>query len=340
MPRKPRTAKARSRSPTTGSQSKRPRLQAPAGRDQVNVNNGDAQQSRLQNIASDAKEEIRSHKWAGIVASASKQPYDSQVQQYKEWKRAGSKHDDYCCICLRSERERHMQCHTCKIVFHPECLSRGSYSIRNSTFYCSMCINRCWDSSPPDTPPASFEPTSAQTHDPPSHTTTDNSNAALIPHLQYPTPSLNLQREGLRTQSATGVYGPRGTDRNTSHDIAHPGPAVQTATESPQRTHQRTLDHTVSSDVFSSLYRLYREIASVASLRAENEELRAQKTNYAETIRMNKIFRDTLLAGMQNSQMMDTRFLGTAKNINDTFADLEAELGVSEGQTASAKEPK
>jgi hypothetical protein len=90
----------------------------------------------------------------------------------------------------------------------------------------------------------------------------------------------------------------------------------------------------VSSDVFSSLYRLYRELASLASLRAENEVLRAQNTNYTETIRMNKIFRDTLLAGMQNSQMMDTRFLGTAENISDTFADLEAELGVS------AKEPE
>ncbi|OQE30792.1 hypothetical protein PENFLA_c002G03433 [Penicillium flavigenum] len=340
MPRKPGNAKARPRSPTSGSQSKRPRLLTPAGRDQVNVNNGDAQQNQLQKIASDAREEIRSQKWAVIVASATKQPYDSQVQQYKEWKRAGSKHDGHCCICLRAERERHMQCHTCKIVFHPECLSRGSYSIRNHTFYCSICIDRSWDSSPPDTLPVSLEPTSAQTHGPPSHTTTDNSNAASIPHLQYPTPSLNLQREGHRTQSATRVYRPRGTDRNTSHGIAHPGPAGQTATESPQRTdHQRKLDYTLSSDVLSSLYRLYREIELVASLRAEIEELRAQNTKYAETIRMNKRFRDALLAGIQNSQTMDARFVGTAENINDMFANLE-ELVVSERQTASAKEPK
>ncbi|KAJ6180617.1 hypothetical protein N7519_011078 [Penicillium mononematosum] len=77
MLRKPGNAKVQPRSPTTGSQIKRPRLLAPAGRDQVNVNDGDSQQVQVQKIVSSAKEEIRSQKWAVIVASAAKQPYDS-----------------------------------------------------------------------------------------------------------------------------------------------------------------------------------------------------------------------------------------------------------------------
>ena len=64
----------------------RQRLRTPAGRDQVNVSNGDAQQNQLKNIPSGAMEEVRSQKWAVIVASATKRPYASQVQQYKEWK--------------------------------------------------------------------------------------------------------------------------------------------------------------------------------------------------------------------------------------------------------------
>lgn len=58
----------------------------PSERDQANVNNRNSQQRQPQNIDSRANEEIRSQKWAVIVASVAKQSYDSQVQQYKEWR--------------------------------------------------------------------------------------------------------------------------------------------------------------------------------------------------------------------------------------------------------------
>ena len=247
---------------------------------------------------------------------------------------AGSKHDDHCCICPGPQRL--VECHTCKIAFHPECLPRFSHILPNVAFHCSICVDRCWDLSPPDTLPGSLEPSSAQIHYPPTRTTTDKPNDASNPYLRDPT-----QQEGLRTQSATSVYEHRGTDRSTSHDIAHPGPAVQTATESPQRTeHQRNLDYTLSSDVFSSLYRLYRELESVASLRAEIEELRSQNTRFAEIIKVNRRFRDILLEGVRSPQIMGTQFVGTVESISDTFADLEVELGITEGQTVPAKEPK
>ncbi|KAK4862199.1 hypothetical protein LT330_003337 [Penicillium expansum] len=235
--------------------------------------------------------------WAAIVANVAEQPYPSQIQQYKEWRRAGSKREDYCCICLL-------------------------------------------------TPPASPQPAPAQIHHPPGHATSGtNSNAASIPHLLCPAPSLEPQREGLETQSAPEESEPSAIDKNTGHEVTDLGPAVQTATEGsqPTRRQRKSRYSTLPSNVDASLAVLYQELESVAMLRAEIEKLRTQNTQYAQTIKIqeqNQIALRRDLGALRENVTNSESTTKEIRELRERNAALEAELLVSKEQTAAAKELK
>lgn len=203
-----------------------------------------------------------------------------------------------------------------------------------------------------------------------------NSNAASIPHLLGPAPSLELQREGLRTQSALGESEPNAIDLNSSHGITDLGPAVQTAAENPQPTGRKRKSRystqpsdvdaslavqtgtdspqpaqrqrksrysSLSSDVDASLGVLYRELESIASLRAQIEELRTQNTQYAQTIKIHEQAQVALRRDLGKLRENVANSESTTKEISDLRernAALEAELLASKEQTAAAKELK
>ncbi|CAI7628685.1 unnamed protein product [Penicillium crustosum] len=373
----PRKAKVQPKSPTRGVRSKRQRRmlcssETPEIGDQGN--NRDVHQT--QSIDLDTNDTTRSLNWALIVASVAEQPYPSQIQQYKEWRRAGSKREDYCCICHESDRLEN--CHTCKLAFHRECLPAGCARNSYDHLFCLICVRRGWDKAPPVlTPPASPQPAPAQIHDPPSHATNEtNSNASPISHLLGPTSSLELQRGGIQTQPALGESQPSAVDRDTSHDVTYPGPAgptateslqptgrkrksrygtlpgdadaslaLQTATDSPQgnRRGRKSRYSTLPTTVDASLSVIYQELESIAMLRAEIEELRTQNTQYAQTIKIHEQTQVALRRNLSTLRENATNSESTNKEINELRernSALEAELLVSREQTAAAKELK
>lgn len=289
---------------------------------------------------------------------------------------AGSKREDYCCICHESERLEN--CHTCKLAFHRECLPAGCARNSSDRLFCLICVRRGWDKAPPViTPPASPQPAPVQIHGPPSHATTGtNSNAASIPYILGPAPSLELQREGFHTQSTLGEYKPSAFDQNTSHDVTYPGPAVQTATESFQparnkrksrystlpdevdeslavqaatessqgnRRGRKSRYSTLPSNVDASLSVIYQELESIAMLRAEIEELRTQNTQYAQTMKIHEQTQVALRRDLRTLQENATHSESTTREISELRernAALEADLLVSKEQTAAAKELK
>ncbi|KAF4767125.1 hypothetical protein N7455_006842 [Penicillium solitum] len=373
--RNPRKAKAQPKSPIRGVRSKRQRRPSETPEIGDQGNNRDAQQNQPQSIDSDTNEATRSLNWAMIVANVAEQPYPSQIQQYKEWRRAGSKREDYCCICHKSERLEN--CHTCKLAFHRECLPAGCARNSYDHLFCLICVRRGWDKAPPVlTPPASPQLAPVQIHDPPSHATNGtNSNASPI-SLLGPAPSLGLQREWFQTQYALGESQPNAVDRDTTHDVTYPGPAGQTATESLQPTgRKRKSRHgtlpgdvdaslalqtatgspqsnrrgrksrysTLPTTVDASLSVIYQELESIAMLRAEIEELRTQNTQYAQTIKIHEQNQVALRRDLATLRENATNSESTTKEISDLRernAALEAEMLASREQTAAAKELK
>lgn len=258
---------------------------------------------------------------------------------------AGSKREDYCCICRESERLEN--CHTCRLAFHHECLPSGCVYNSYDRLFCSICVHRGWDKAPPVlTPPASPQPAPAQIHHPPGHATSGtNSNAASIPHLLCPAPSLEPQREGLETQSAPEESEPSAIDKNTGHEVTDLGPAVQTATEGsqPTRRQRKSRYSTLPSNVDASLAVLYQELESVAMLRAEIEKLRTQNTQYAQTIKIqeqNQIALRRDLGALRENVTNSESTTKEIRELRERNAALEAELLVSKEQTAAAKELK
>ncbi|KAJ5941270.1 hypothetical protein N7516_001438 [Penicillium verrucosum] len=377
--RNPRKAKAQAKSPAHGVQNKRQRhVLCPSETPEIGdqCNNRDVQQNQTQSIDSNKTEPIRFLNWAVIVADVAEQPYPSQIQQYKEWRRAGSKREDYCCIC--HEPERLENCHTCKLAFHRECLPAGCARNSYDHLFCLICVRRGWDRAPPElTPPASPQPASIQIHDFPSHATNGtNSNALPISHLLCPAASLGLQREGLQTQSTLGELQPSAVYRDSSHDVIYPvpagqtateslqptgrkrksrhgalpgevdaSPAVQIATESPQgnRCGRKSWYNTLPSNVDASLSVIYQELESIAMLRGEIEELRIQNTQCAQTIKIQEQTQVALRRDLGTLQENATNSESTIKEISELRernAALETELLVSKEETDAAKELK
>ncbi|OQD63565.1 hypothetical protein PENPOL_c009G01881 [Penicillium polonicum] len=367
--RNPRKAKVEPKSPARGVRSKRQRRVSQTPEIGNQGNNRDVQQNQTQSIDSDTNEATRSLNWAAIVAKVAEQPYPFQIQQYKEWRRAGSKRKDYCCICHESERLEN--CHTCELAFHRECLPAGCTRNSYDHLFCLICVRRGWDKAPPVlTPPASPQPAPVQMHDPPSHATNGTtSDASPIHHLLGPAPSLELQREGIQTQ-------PSAVDRDTSHDITYPGPAVQAATESLQpsgrkrkspygtlpgevdaslavqsaienpqgpRRGRKSRYSSLPSNVDASLSVIYQELESTAMLRAEIDELRTQNTQYAQTIKIHEQTQMALKRDLGTLRENATNSESTTKEISELRernATLEAELLASKEQTVAAKELK
>lgn len=289
---------------------------------------------------------------------------------------AGSKREHYCCICHESDRLEN--CHTCKLAFHRECLPAGCARNSYDHLFCLICVRRGWDKAPPVlTPPVSPQLAPVQIHDPPNHATNGtNSNASPISHLLDPAPSLELQREGLQTQSAQGESQPNAVNRDASHDVTYPGPvgqtateslqptgrkrksrhgtlpgdvdaslALQTATESPQgnRRGRKSRYSTLPTTVDASLSVIYQELESIAMLRAEIEELRTQNTQYTQTIKIHEQTQVALRRDLGTLRENATNSESTTKEISELRernAALEAELLVSKEQTAAAKELK
>ncbi|CAI7589168.1 unnamed protein product [Penicillium glandicola] len=344
--------KARPKSPIRGAQSKRQRRVSPSvvleGNDQGNVNNPDVQQTQPQSIDSDTTGETHSPNWAVILANVAQQPYPSQIQKYKEWRRAGSNHDDYCCICHGSQRLK--QCHTCKLAFHYECLPPGWASNSHDHLFCSICVERGWDKSPPIlTPPTSPRPYRSQLHRASSHTATKtNSHPASVPHILGVASSLELQQEGLQAQSVPRENEPSAMDQNTIQDAGHSQPAVRTATDSPEPCQRRPARRksrysTLPSAVDTSFAVLYRELESVASLRTQIEELRTQNTQYAQTIKIHEQTQVALRRDLEALRETPAQSESVNKEISELRrrnAALEAELLASKEQAAAAKELK
>jgi len=256
----------------------------------------------------------------------------------------GSAHDNQCCICHKPELLE--PCHTCRLAFHPECLPHGWARNSYNQLFCSICVARGWDRSPPVlTPPASPQPSQAQLP-------AVNVTAPPSQHLPSQTPAPESRPEGLGgipiNQSPTHgaqvaeLAGQNSTPTPGSH-AANSDRIANTATPEPKRRQRKSRYSTLPSEVDLSLATIYRELESVASLRTEVEDLRNESAQQNQTIRIHEqnqiVMRrelEALRANATNSESVNKEL----SELRKRNASLEAELQVSREQTAAAKELK
>lgn len=255
---------------------------------------------------------------------------------------SGSTHTEKCCICHTSEKLS--PCHTCSLVFHSECMPAGW--VRNSLnqLFCSICVDRKWDRSPPVlTPPVSPRAQQARLHESvvAAGGTGDDNPTTSASRPDHGTVSSidqssahNLQNSGSAGQIPVIV--PGGVASNSNQ-------AVDTSTLEPKRRQRKSRYSTLAADVDLALATIYREVESIPLLRSQFEDLRAENAQQSQTI---KIYEQNLIALRREIERLKTHASNSEsvnKELNELRernSSLEAELQLSMQQSAAAKELK
>ncbi|KAH8705598.1 hypothetical protein BGW36DRAFT_353999 [Talaromyces proteolyticus] len=249
-----------------------------------------------------------------LVDAYSKIPIESQIKSYQNWRRHGSVHDDYCMTCNRPRTQSLVPCYTCRRSFHDDCMPAGSLYNEQRQWFCLVCVQRNWHVEPPTvTPPAS--PPSSQnilttgnadyqvSHSsgtPTNDTTAEDSQAISIlagisrsvssqPHPPTST-ALNYIRNSspYTSSSSTPKPAPRSGSLSTTrrNDLPMPSTSTNQSFSMLDSHARKSRFATLSSEVDSALWVLYRELESATSLRQRIDELEAEVVKLRQDVRI------------------------------------------------------
>ncbi|OOF93022.1 hypothetical protein ASPCADRAFT_209661 [Aspergillus carbonarius ITEM 5010] len=336
--------KTRSRRPTRG---------RPNTRLEQAVSNQIGTQEQRQSATSPSVLQPRKS-WEDTLAAIEKEPTAHQVQRYKEWKRNGSLHDDYCRVCFKSDSLK--LCFTCRLAFHDDCMPAGSLRTSENQLFCVVCVRRGWHTDPPVlTPPAS--PRMGETYGDPTAATSAtwvNASTRSNPHLGTTPPD--------RQPGASPIHGQRSSDQQVSqapdiipeisldkndtiesdNTLGPSGPAARR----PRKSRYTSLP----SDVDASLNVLYRELELNSTLRLQIEELRRDNARHIQTIKIRDLSMKALHRELESRRCSDQeheKLRETAVQLEDAKKEiqelrarneaLEAELQASREAGEEAK---
>ncbi|CRG88889.1 hypothetical protein PISL3812_05924 [Talaromyces islandicus] len=249
-----------------------------------------------------------------VIRAYSQVPLEKMIKNYQNWRRHGSVHDDYCMMCHRPRPQGLVPCYTCRRSFHDECMPAGSLYNDSRQWYCAVCVQRNWHVQPPAmTPPASpslsaqHNVSGADTKPAARETTAEDSQALSIlaeisrsmrrdvSQSQTPGPNHshtdnNHNNNSNNTGNTRNSYTATSKPSARSGPLAQPSPSTQTFSllDSHARKSRFT---TLSSEVDSALWVLYRELESATSLRQRIADLEAEvvKLRQDVSIRDNQI---------------------------------------------------
>lgn len=254
---------------------------------------------------------------------------------------SGSPHKEKCCICHTSEKLS--PCHTCSLVFHPECIPAGW--VRNSLnqLFCSICVDRKWDRSPPLlTPPVSPRAQLAQLNGL-GHTF---AGAEKNPLISASRPDHEVV-SSIDQSSAHHLSGPGSAGENpviASGGIApNSNRARNASSPEPKRRQRKSRYSTLAADVDLALATIYREVESIPLLRSQIEDLRSKNAQQSQTI---TIYEQNLIALRREIERLKTHATNSESaskeldELRERNSSLEAELQLSMQQSAAAKELK
>ncbi|GLA18424.1 hypothetical protein AnigIFM62618_006068 [Aspergillus niger] len=270
--------------------------------------------------------------WSETLAAVEKQSLGTQIHKYKEWRRNGSAHEDYC-RWLRDSRD---------------------------SLFCPICVRRGWHTTPPPlTPPGSpppakqedsayaatpatsvLDPGTNPSSNTLSHIGTSGRPSGVSPVQQARTGDRQDISAGDSTAPKT-LYNLLGNDDEATDDIGTP--------QRPRR--QRKSRYTnLPTEVDTALSVLYRELESNESLRREVEELRSENTKYNQTIRIRDLsiialrreldYRRSSEQEMETLRATATQLENAKKEIQELRARneaLNAELQTSRHETTEAQ---
>lgn len=283
----------------------------------------------------------------------------------------GSIHETTCRVCFGSGTLK--PCYTCRLAFHVDCIPRDSL-YKSSDLFCSICVNRGWHVSPPElTPPPS--PTLGPTPRPEvaveSEPVISVSRTMSIPNLvssaldprpRPPSSTLQASQEVVSdslhlNQTSDHVHHPPTTTINHSpprhtqisdNNNNNNNNSVEPARPKRQRKSRYA---TLSSEVDASLAVLYHELESIASLKAQVEDLQNQTLRDAQVIKLREnsiaiLRRDleqrrTAEQEMVQFRAMKPQYDSLQRELDEVRAKnaaLELELQESREETAAAKE--
>ncbi|RDH35855.1 hypothetical protein BDQ94DRAFT_158039 [Aspergillus welwitschiae] len=301
----------------------------------------------------------RTTSWSDTLAAVEKQSLGTQIHEYKEWRRNGSAHEDYCRIC-QADGGRLGSCSTCRLAFHADCIPAGWLRDSRDSLFCPICVRRGWHTAPPPlTPPGSPPPVEQE-----------DSASAAIPATSVLDPGTNPSSNTLshigtsgRPSGVSSVQQARTGDRQdiSAGDSTTPKPLYNLlgnddeATDdigTPQRPRRQSKSRyaNLPTEVDTALSVLYRELESNESLRREVEELHSENTKYNQTIRIRDLsiialrreldYRRSSEQEMEILRATATQLENAKKEIQELRARneaLNAELQTSRHETTEAQ---
>ncbi|PYH31661.1 PHD finger protein [Aspergillus neoniger CBS 115656] len=297
--------------------------------------------------------------WSDTLAAVEEQSLETQVQRYKEWKRNGSAHEDYCRVC-QAHGGRLELCSTCRLALHADCIPAGWLRDSQDSLFCPICVRRGWHTTPPTLSPAASPPPEER-NDPTS---------AAAPTTSAPHPDTNSSSNTHPHSSASdgplGVSSTQQAPTGDRHDVpascptapkrlydllGHDDEATEDNVTFQRPRRQRKSRYTsVPTEVDTALSVLYRELESNESLRREVEELRSENIKSNQTIRIRDLsivalrrelgYRRSSDQEIETLRRTATQLENAKKEIQELRARnqaLSAELQTSRDETAEAQ---
>ncbi|RAK96662.1 PHD finger protein [Aspergillus ibericus CBS 121593] len=287
--------------------------------------------------------------WADTLAALEIESLAYQTQRYREWRRTGSHHEDYCRVCFKPDSLE--PCLTCRLAFHNECMPAGWLRTSQDQLFCVICVRRGWHTDPPAlTPPVS--PRIAEASDglaAATSATALNASARPSPHLDTILPD--------RQSENSSIHGQRSSDQQALQALA-PSPGIplehnstnendttplessQTSARRPRKSRYMSLP----SDVDASLNVLYRELESNSTLRLEIEELRRENARHLQTIKIRDLSLMALRRDLESSRCLDQEYeklrenAVQLENAKKELEELRARNGALEAELQIARE--
>lgn len=178
----------------------------------------------------------------------------------RHW-RIGDPNVDFCVECLENGQAELLGCYTCKRSYHESCLGAALASfVYNERFYCPECTRRGWNVNPPrNILPLISTGGGAQDNS----TMEDRSAQKVLTELD------NIPKPP-PTATHPAIYTP-----GLEIDAPPPVPVTSPhgADRQPRSVKRRSRYQTIPDDVDQAMSTIYRELESVAELKAENQAL-------------------------------------------------------------------
>ncbi|PYI02885.1 hypothetical protein BO78DRAFT_463727 [Aspergillus sclerotiicarbonarius CBS 121057] len=275
--------------------------------------------------------------WTDTFAALEKEPLADQTQRYKEWKRNGSLHEDYCRVCF--EPDSLEPCFTCRLAFHADCMPGGWLRILQDQLFCVICVRRGWYIDPPAlTPPAS--PRMGETYGGPiAATSATELNTSTWPSSHLDTTPSDRQPEtspihgqiisdqqALQAPDMTpeNLLNSNGTNEN-DNTLGPSGPAARR----PRKSRYMSLP----SDVDASL-----------NVLLEIERLRQENIRHLQTIKIRDLSLMALRRELDNRRCSDQEYekvrenAAQLENAKKELQELRSRNGALEAELQIARE--